>query len=122
MTAYTQTVWVNREPPSINATNLNHMEQGIYDANLFGAVSVVTGTYQALASDGLIVCNKTSAFTVTLPVGVNGKVFSIKNIGAGTVTVDGFENDTIDGVATQDVLQWACMKIQCVAANTWAII
>lgn len=30
--AYTKTQWVNNEEPSINATNLNKMEQGIYDA------------------------------------------------------------------------------------------
>jgi hypothetical protein len=119
---YTKTVWVNHSEPAIDETNLNKIETGIYDANLFSVVTLVTGTYQALASDGLIVCNKISAFTVTLPTAVNGKVFSIKNIGAGTVTVDGFENDTIDGVAIQDVLQWACMKIQCTADNTWAII
>ena len=120
--SYVKTVWVNRIAPALNATNLNHIEQGIYDANLFTSVAVVTDTYQVLASDGLIVCNKNSAFTVTLPAAVVGKVFSIKNIGAGTITVDGFENDTIDGETTQVVLQWACMTIQCTAANTWVII
>lgn len=30
--AYTKTTWVNNEEPSINATNLNKMEQGIADA------------------------------------------------------------------------------------------
>lgn len=30
--AYTKTQWVNNEEPSINATNLNKMEQGIADA------------------------------------------------------------------------------------------
>jgi len=30
--AYTKTQWVNNEEPSINAENLNKMEQGIYDA------------------------------------------------------------------------------------------
>lgn len=30
--AYTKTQWVNNEEPSINATNLNKIEQGIYDA------------------------------------------------------------------------------------------
>lgn len=30
--AYVKTQWVNNEEPSIDADNLNHMEQGIYDA------------------------------------------------------------------------------------------
>ena len=31
--AYTKTVWVDNQSPDINATNLNHIEQGIYDAH-----------------------------------------------------------------------------------------
>ena len=31
--AYTKTTWVNDTAPAINATNLNKMEQGIYDAH-----------------------------------------------------------------------------------------
>jgi hypothetical protein len=40
--AYTKTEWVDREPPSINAENLNKIEQGIEDAH-------------GLTEDGLIV-------------------------------------------------------------------
>ena len=32
MAQYTKTTWVNNQAPSINATNLNKIEQGIYDA------------------------------------------------------------------------------------------
>ena len=31
--AYTKTVYVNDNPPALNADNLNHIEQGIYDAH-----------------------------------------------------------------------------------------
>ena len=31
--AYTKTVWVDNQEPSINATNLNHIETGIKDAH-----------------------------------------------------------------------------------------
>ena len=31
--AYTKTVWVNGGVPAINATNLNHLEQGIFDTD-----------------------------------------------------------------------------------------
>lgn len=47
--AYTKTQWVNNEEPSINATNLNKMEQGIADAQfpdggLTGQMLVKTDT------------------------------------------------------------------------------
>ena len=32
--AYTKTTWNNNAPPPINATNLNKMEGGIYDAHV----------------------------------------------------------------------------------------
>ena len=32
--AYTKTNWVNEGPPAIDADNLNHIEQGIYDNSL----------------------------------------------------------------------------------------
>lgn len=47
--AYTKTQWVNNEEPSINASNLNNMEQGIADAQfpdggLTGQMLVKTDT------------------------------------------------------------------------------
>ena len=32
---YTKTTWVNNSTPAINATNLNKIEQGIYDAHVY---------------------------------------------------------------------------------------
>lgn len=31
--SYTKTQWRNNQSPAINADNLNHIEQGIYDAH-----------------------------------------------------------------------------------------
>lgn len=43
--AYTKTVWSNNNEPALNADNLNHIEQGIYDAHdsLSGKVDKVQG-------------------------------------------------------------------------------
>lgn len=82
----------------------------------------VTDTYTILSNDATVICNKATAFTVTLPTAVAGQIYTIKNIGAGTVTVDGAGADTIDGETTQDVIQWESLKIQCYAANSWAIV
>lgn len=32
MTAYTKTQWTNDSEPAVNADNLNHIENGLYDA------------------------------------------------------------------------------------------
>jgi hypothetical protein len=91
------------------------------DGGIIGKITTVTDTYQILVTDETIVCNKATAFTCTLPTGVVGQVFSIKNIGAGLVTVS-LAGDTIDGETSQTVDQWSCMKVQCYAANAWGII
>jgi hypothetical protein len=85
-------------------------------------VTTVTDTYTVLASDDTVICNKATAFTVTLPTATVGQRFNIKNIGAGTVTVDGASTDTIDGVLTFALAQWEGMQIQCRLANTWIIL
>lgn len=89
---------------------------------VFGKITTITNTYTVLATDETVVCNKATAFTVTLPTAVVGQIFDIKNIGAGTVTVDGAGADTIDGITTQDILQWDNLKIKCNAANSWIIL
>ncbi len=92
--------------------------------NIYHIVTV-TDTYTVLSTDATVVCNKATTFTVTLPattVATVGQVYSIKNIGAGVVTVDGYSTDEIDGELTQEVIQWNCMKIQCSSVGNWVII
>ena len=84
--------------------------------------TTVADTYQVLLTDELIVCNKTTPFTVTLPQAVVGKNLTIKNINTGTVTVDGDGSDTIDGATTALIYQWESMQLQCSADNTWVIL
>jgi len=64
-----------------------------------------------------------NTFTVTLPtaVGIEGRVYSIKNTGTGTITVDGNAAETIDGALTQLLSQWDNLKIMSNNAN-WIII
>ena len=75
-----------------------------------------------LGTDETVICNKSTAFTVTLPTAVVGQKFTIKNINTGVVTVDGAGTDTIDGVTTQDIYQWESIQLQCYIANKWAIL
>lgn len=89
---------------------------------VFKNVTTVTNTYTILATDYTVVCNKATAFTVTLPAAVVGQIFNIVNIGVGAVTVDGAGSDTINGEITQILNTDDCMTIQCIAANIWRII
>ena len=67
-----------------------------------GQLNVVTKTsaYTATSEDDVVLGNGT--FTVTLPPAASCKyrVYYIKNIGAGTITVDGHGTETIDGSET----------------------
>lgn len=83
---------------------------------------IVTDTYTILTTDSIVVCDKPTPFTVTLPAAVVGRVFNIKNIGAGAVTLEGDGADTIDGVANQSILQWDSFTVHCYIANKWGII
>jgi len=86
-------------------------------------VKTKTDTYIATTDDDVIVCNKETAMTVTLPVASGGgRRFIIKNIGAGIVTVDGDSSDTIDGETTQALSQWSSMQVVDYAANKWVIV
>jgi len=68
---------------------------------------VKTGAYTALITDDIIECGS-GTFTITLPTAVGnvGKVFWIRKAKAatGTTTVDGNAAETIDGAATQALL------------------
>ena len=58
--AYVPTEWVNGQPPAINATNLNKLEQGVVDANSstipVGGVIMYTGTFADIPSNWSL-CN-----------------------------------------------------------------
>jgi hypothetical protein len=47
--AYTKTTWVNSSAPPINATNLNKIEDGIFDND--SAITTLDGTVSTLSSD-----------------------------------------------------------------------
>ena len=86
-----------------------------------GGVRTVVDTATIAVTDETIICNKTTAFTVTLPVGVVGQKFTIKNIGVGTVTIEGDGADTIDGSLNQSLIQWETFTVQCYVANKWGV-
>lgn len=87
------------------------------------AVSTKTTTYVMTTTDEVVVCNSTTAFTITLPAASgSGRTYAIKNINTGSITVDGNSSDTIDGQTTQVLGQWDAIQIVDYAANAWVII
>ena len=104
------------------------------DASFYGNVHITgggisypysakTGTYTLTESDSVV--NVTSGtFTITLPsaVSIPGRVYTLKNSGSGTITVDGSTTETIDGSLTVKLLsRFSAITIQSDGAN-WVIL
>jgi hypothetical protein len=90
--------------------------------NVLRSISTQTTAYTIGATDSVVLCNGT--FTVTLPtaVGRTGKTYEIKNIGTGTVTVDGNGSQTIDGALTFVLdAQYEAITIISDGSNWWVI-
>lgn len=92
-------------------------------ATIVSPPRTVTDTTTETTTDGTIVCNKGTAMTVNLLAATgSGRIRVVKNIGAGTVTVDGADVETIDGDTTQELLQWESLTIQDIASGVWGIL
>lgn len=63
-------------------------------------VSTKTTTYTATTADGVLLGNGTFTITLYTASGNSGKILQIKNIGSGSVTIDGAGSETIDGALT----------------------
>lgn len=81
-----------------------------------------TANYSAAFSDYTINCTANS-FTVTLPtaVGISGRIYVIKNTGAGSITIATTSSQTVDGAAPGSVTAGNKLIVQSTGAN-WIII
>lgn len=90
--------------------------------SVIDTVTNVTTNYTILTTDRIILCDGT--ITVTLPALEDGSgiTYHVKNIGTGVVTIDGYENETIDGGKTA-VMECRYESIKIAAsANEWHIL
>lgn len=80
-----------------------------------------TTTYTLTESDGTVNCTS-GTFTATLPtaVGCTGRIYTVKNSGTGLITVATTSSQTIDGVTTQTLIQYASIMVQSNGAS-WII-
>ena len=81
----------------------------------------VTGTYTVSADDYAVDCTS-GTFTVTLPsaVGITGKIYVIKNSGAGVISVAATGGQLIDGSSPKTLNQYDSLYIQSTGAG-WVI-
>lgn len=103
--AYTKTSWVNNSAPAINATNLNKIEQGIYDnADAIDNLYFKTGDTFNKTYDGVMPCaglvttsTTTVFFTVVLPKRLdNVSAVTVDALIGGMRGVSGYVNGTSD--------------------------
>ena len=95
----------------------------------FGSGAVNYGDYLAVtalrtlnATDYTVNCT-TGTYTISLPtaVGIEGRIYNIKNSGSGVITVDGDGSETIEGELTQTLYNGDSMQIQSDNSG-WVII
>jgi hypothetical protein len=81
----------------------------------------VNGTYTISQNDYLVDATS-GTFTITLPtaVGIEGKIFQIKNSGTGVITLDGNGSETIDGQLTITLNQYDAVQVTSNGTN-WVL-
>ena len=82
---------------------------------------LITDTYTALRNDRTIYANPGEAKTITLPDSDKGKQYTVKNLSAFTITVDGGSYN-IDGAATNDLTaqyDWITVEM---GDSEWSIV
>lgn len=89
------------------------------------STKAIVGNYVATSTDTAIIANCATACTVTLPtaVSVSGKVYHIKMIGVGPVSITGTSSQTFDGstTITPNPNQWANIEVLSDGSN-WSIL
>lgn len=69
----------------------------------FLTITTVTAPYEVSTGDDVVVANGTGDVTLPTAAGIRGKEITVKNGGSGTITVEGFGTETIDGELSVDL-------------------
>jgi len=119
-------------PPLDFATDIEKATtMGIYFSGSIYTTSVPITIYNYVAKtseytisddDYCVECTS-GTFAINLPtaVGIVGKVFNVKNSGAGIITIDASGSQTIDGETTQTLNQYDNIVLMSNGAN-WIIL
>ena len=128
-----QSRWIRRSAP--NTITLQYIGGRIWAINEVGERRLVVNTEQGEDSEFIVVTAESTlvssnetilangTFSVFLPsVAANiGKKFTIKNIGAGTITLDGAGGELIEGEITQPLATGVSLTVISDGNNWWII-
>ena len=111
-------------------TNKTLTSPVINDAKQTVTLNAQTGTTYTLvlADNGkLVTLSNASAITVTVPTNASvafpvGSIVNIQQVGAGQVTVAGDTGVTVNGTGTKTNSQWSAASIIKTATDTWTLI
>lgn len=86
-------------------------------------IRVVTANAVLSETDQVLVCDKATAMSVTLPdATASGKMFRVKSINTGVVTLTADTGDTIDGETTQPINRWDSISVVDYTSGKWVIV
>ena len=109
--------------PTINTPTISDARQNI-------TLNAQTGTtYTLVLTDNgrLVTLDNASAITVTVPLNSSvafstGAIVNLQQIGAGQVTVAGASGVTLNGTGTKTRAQWSAASLVKTDTNTWTLI
>jgi hypothetical protein len=109
--------------PTLNTPTINDARQNL-------TLNAQTGTtYTLVLTDNgrLVTLSNAAAITLTVPTNASvafatGAVINIQQIGAGQVTVAGAAGVTINGTGTKTRAQWSAASLVKTATDTWTLI
>ncbi len=109
--------------PTLNTPTINDARQNL-------TLNAQTGTtYTLVLTDNgrLVTLSNAAAITVTVPLNssvafATGAVVNLQQIGAGQVTVTGASGVTINGTGTALRAQWSAASLVKTATDTWTLI
>ncbi len=109
--------------PTINTPTINDARQNI-------KLNAQTGTTYTLAltdNGRLVTLDNASAITVTVPTNASvafatGAIINLQQIGAGQVTVAGAGGVTLNATGTKTRAQWSAASLVKTATDTWTLI
>lgn len=103
------------------STSINYLES---NGSFATKTTTVTTNTTLNATHQEVRCNSSSAFTITLPAANTciNRIYTIKNINTGAITIDGNSSETIDGATTKLIpTQYTSYTIQS-NGTSWDII
>lgn len=109
--------------PILNTPTINDARQNL-------TLNAQTGTtYTLVLTDNgrLVTLNNAAAITVTVPLNssvafATGAIVNLQQIGAGQVTVAGASGVTINGTGTKTRAQWSAASLIKTATDTWTLV